>query len=96
MLFPVGESCLPAEVLKAWDRLRFNREVPEDLALEKEKVLENLMTFLRHEVEGEEYCVLAENALGSSMNQKQSHKQVKRDEPTATTQVADKMREREY
>ncbi|GFR19243.1 transposable element Tc1 transposase [Trichonephila clavata] len=57
MLYPVVESCLPAEDLKAWDRHRLNGEVPEDLAFEKEKVLENLMTFLRHEVEGEEYCV---------------------------------------
>ncbi|GFQ77500.1 DNA-directed RNA polymerase I subunit RPA2 [Trichonephila clavata] len=91
MLYPVVESCLPAEVLRAWDRHRLNREVPEDLALEKKRVLENLMTFLRHEVEGEEYCVLAENAFGSSMNQKKSHKQVQRDEPTATTLVADKI-----
>ncbi|GFU62017.1 hypothetical protein TNCV_717431 [Trichonephila clavipes] len=39
---------------------RLNIEDPEDLALEKEKVLENLMTFLRHEVE-KEHCILAEN-----------------------------------
>ncbi|GFX57309.1 transposable element Tc1 transposase [Trichonephila clavipes] len=37
MLYPVVESCLPAEVLKAWDRHRLSREVPEDLALEKIK-----------------------------------------------------------
>ncbi|GFY11893.1 hypothetical protein TNCV_4973931 [Trichonephila clavipes] len=60
----VRESCLLAEVLRAWDKHRLNREVPEDMALGKEKVLENLMTFLRHEVEEEEHCVLAENALG--------------------------------
>ncbi|GFX16437.1 transposable element Tc1 transposase [Trichonephila clavipes] len=46
MLYPVVESCLSVEVLKAWDRHRLNKEVPEDIALEKEKVLENLMTFL--------------------------------------------------
>ncbi|GFU02719.1 transposable element Tc1 transposase [Trichonephila clavipes] len=46
MLYPVVESCLSVEVLKAWDRHRFNKEVPEDIALEKEKVLENLMIFL--------------------------------------------------
>ncbi|GFQ65589.1 transposable element Tc1 transposase [Trichonephila clavata] len=88
MLFPVVESCLPAEVLKAWGRHRLNREVPEDLALGKEKVLENLMTFLRHEVEGEERRILAENGFGSKTNRKESHKQVQRDEPTATTLVA--------
>ncbi|GFQ85711.1 transposable element Tc1 transposase [Trichonephila clavata] len=48
MLYPVVESCLPAEVLKAWDRHRLNREISKDLALGKEKVLKNLMTFLRH------------------------------------------------
>ncbi|GFR21532.1 transposable element Tc1 transposase [Trichonephila clavata] len=37
MLYPVVESCLSAEVLKAWNKHRLNREVPEDLALEKEK-----------------------------------------------------------
>ncbi|GFR04416.1 transposable element Tc1 transposase [Trichonephila clavata] len=88
MLYPVVESCLPAEVLKAWDRHRLNREVPEDLAFENEKVLDNLMTFLRHKVEEEEYCVLAENAFGSRMNKKESHQ---RDEPTATTLIADKI-----
>ncbi|GFT40579.1 transposable element Tc1 transposase [Trichonephila clavipes] len=51
MLYPVVKSCLPAEILKAWDRHRLNREVPEDVALEKERVLENLITFLHHEVE---------------------------------------------
>ncbi|GFT14908.1 retrovirus-related Pol polyprotein from transposon 412 [Trichonephila clavipes] len=65
MLYPVVESCLPAEVLKARDRHRLNREVPDDLALEKEKILENLMTFLGHEVEGEEHRISAENGFGS-------------------------------
>ncbi|GFR29684.1 transposable element Tc1 transposase [Trichonephila clavata] len=67
-LYPVVESCLPAEVLKALDRHRLNREVPEDLALEKEKVLENLTTFLRHEAEGEKHRILAENGFGSKTN----------------------------
>ncbi|GFQ78969.1 transposable element Tc1 transposase [Trichonephila clavata] len=78
-LYPVVESCLPAEVLKALDRHRLNREVPEDLALEKEKVLENLMTFLRHEAEGEEHRILAENGFGSKTNRTESHKQVQQD-----------------
>ncbi|GFW35144.1 hypothetical protein TNCV_5067091 [Trichonephila clavipes] len=46
MLYPVVESCLSVEVLKDWDRHRLDKEIPEDVALEKEKVLENLMTFL--------------------------------------------------
>ncbi|GFU79807.1 transposable element Tcb1 transposase [Trichonephila clavipes] len=64
MLYPIVESYLPAEVLKAWDRCELNKEVPEDLAIGMEKVLENLMTFLRHEVEGEEHRILAENGFG--------------------------------
>ncbi|GFR16119.1 transposable element Tc1 transposase [Trichonephila clavata] len=88
MLYPVVESCLPAEVLKAWDRHRLNREISKDLALGKEKVLENLMTFLRHEVEEKERRILAENGFGSKTNRTESHKQVQRDEPTATTLVA--------
>ncbi|GFQ70106.1 transposable element Tc1 transposase [Trichonephila clavata] len=67
--------------------LKLNREVPEDLALEKENVLKNLMTYVCHEVEGEEYHVLAENSFESSKNQMESHKQVQ-NEPTATTLVA--------
>ncbi|GFQ99000.1 transposable element Tc1 transposase [Trichonephila clavata] len=88
MLYPVVEYCLPKEVLKAWDRQRLNRQVPEDLPLEKEKVLENLMTFLRHEVEGERHCTLAENGFGSRTKRTESHKKVQRDELTATTLVA--------
>ncbi|GFQ91907.1 transposable element Tc1 transposase [Trichonephila clavata] len=88
MLFPVVKSCLSAEVLKAWDRHRLNREVPEDLALEKERVLENLMTFLRLEVEGEEHRAFAETAFGSGTKRKDSHKQVQKDEPTAATLFA--------
>ncbi|GFW26348.1 hypothetical protein TNCV_2172331 [Trichonephila clavipes] len=72
------ESCLPAEVLKAWDRHRLNGEVPEHLDLEKEKALENLMTFLHYEVEREEHRVSAKNAFGSSTNPTESHKQVQR------------------
>ncbi|GFR03954.1 uncharacterized protein TNCT_224081 [Trichonephila clavata] len=87
ILYPAMELCLPAKVLKAWDRHRFNREVPKDLALEKEKVLENFMTFLRYEVEKEDH-VSTENAFGSITNPTESHKQVQRDEPTATTLVA--------
>ncbi|GFY10479.1 transposable element Tc1 transposase [Trichonephila clavipes] len=43
------------------------------------------MILLSHEVDREEHCVLAENALGNNTNRKETHKQVQRDEPTATT-----------
>ncbi|GFV19458.1 transposable element Tc1 transposase [Trichonephila clavipes] len=88
MLYPVVESCLLAEVLKAWDRYRLNREVPEDLAVEKEKVLENLMTFLHHEVQGEEHCILVQNGFGSRTKRTKSDKNVQQDEPMTTTLVA--------
>ncbi|GFQ74233.1 hypothetical protein TNCT_345201 [Trichonephila clavata] len=66
--------CLSAEVFKASDRNRLNIEVPENLALEREKVLENLMTFLRHDVVGEEHRILAEIGFGSKTNRTESHK----------------------
>ncbi|GFR18836.1 transposable element Tc1 transposase [Trichonephila clavata] len=86
MLYPVVETCLPLEILKAWDRYRLNREVKvEDPVLTKENVLENLMSFLRHEVEGEEHRALTETAFGSGIKWKDSQKQVQKDEPTAAT-----------
>ncbi|GFQ86364.1 transposable element Tc1 transposase [Trichonephila clavata] len=76
MLYPVVETCLPVEVLKAWDGYRLNREVKEeDPVLTKEKVIKNLMSFLRHEVEGEEHRALAETAFGSGIKRKDTHKQ---------------------
>ncbi|GFW73147.1 transposable element Tc1 transposase [Trichonephila clavipes] len=77
-------------ILKAWNRHRLNREVAEkNQPLKRKKVLENLMTFLRHEVEGEEHRVLAENVFGSSTNRArtESKKLVQEDEPTTTTLV---------
>ncbi|GFQ72061.1 transposable element Tc1 transposase [Trichonephila clavata] len=72
-----------------WDRYILNREIKEeDPVLTKEKVLENLMSFLRHEVEGEEHRVLAETAFGSEIKRKDPHKQVQKDEPTAATLFA--------
>ncbi|GIY10183.1 hypothetical protein CDAR_523361, partial [Caerostris darwini] len=72
MLYPVVESCLPVEILKAWDRHR-PQQRKEDSILTTEKVLENLMSFLRHEVEGEEHRVLAETAFGNGIKRKDTH-----------------------
>ncbi|GFU27164.1 dual 3',5'-cyclic-AMP and-GMP phosphodiesterase 11 [Nephila pilipes] len=88
MLYPVVESCLPTEILKAWDRYRLNREDKDDPVVSKDKVLENLMIFLRHEVEGEEHCFLAETSFGDGMKRKESRKPPLRDEPTAATLIA--------
>ncbi|GFR33180.1 transposable element Tc1 transposase [Trichonephila clavata] len=85
----ISKTCLPVEILKAWDRYRLNRDIKEeDPVLTKEKVLENLMSFLRHEVEGEEHRVLAETAFRSGKKRKDSHKKVQKDEPTAATLFA--------
>ncbi|GFY08277.1 transposable element Tc1 transposase [Trichonephila clavipes] len=46
------------------------------------------MSFLRHEVEGEEHRALAETAFGSGIKWKDSHKQVQKDEPIAATLFA--------
>ncbi|GFU28831.1 dual 3',5'-cyclic-AMP and-GMP phosphodiesterase 11 [Nephila pilipes] len=89
MLYPVVESCLPTEILKAWDRHRLNREDKgDDPVVSKDKVLENLMIFLRHEVEGEEHRFLAETSFGDGMKRKESRKLPLRDEPTAATLIA--------
>ncbi|GFU00509.1 transposable element Tc1 transposase [Nephila pilipes] len=73
--------------LKAWDRQRLNRKIKAEPDLAKEKVLENLMYFLCHEVEGEEYHVSAENVFGSGIKRKEFHKPVHRDVPTAATLI---------
>ncbi|GFT77600.1 transposable element Tc1 transposase [Nephila pilipes] len=66
-----------------------NREDKEDdPVVSKDKVLENLMIFLRHEVEGEEHLFLAETSFGDGMKRKESRKPPLRDEPTAATLIA--------
>ncbi|GFT20758.1 transposable element Tc1 transposase [Nephila pilipes] len=66
-----------------------NREDKEDdPVVSKDKVLENLMIFLRHEVEGEEHRFLAETSFGDGMKRKESRKPPLRDEPTAATLIA--------
>ena len=59
MLFPLVESCLPEELLRAWHR-RMNTSQGGKA---KER-LANLMEFLRLEVEGEERINLAMTKLG--------------------------------
>ncbi|GIZ05042.1 reverse transcriptase [Caerostris extrusa] len=46
------------------------------------------MSFLRHEVEGEEHRVLAETAFGNGIKRKDTHKPVHKDEPIAATLIA--------
>ncbi|GFU46192.1 transposable element Tc1 transposase [Nephila pilipes] len=82
-------SSVVSKILKAWDRYRLNREDEEDdPVVSKDKVLENLMIFLRNEVEGEEHRFLAETSFGDGMKRKESRKPPLRDEPTAATLIA--------
>ncbi|XP_035221172.1 uncharacterized protein LOC118194090, partial [Stegodyphus dumicola] len=52
-LTPLVESCLPEEVLIAWERNRNLKEAPQP----DDRCLENLMNFLKQEVKGEEMVV---------------------------------------
>ena len=59
MLFPLVESCIPEEVLRAW-----HRGMNTLLGGEAKERLASLMDFLRLEVEGEERINLAMTSLG--------------------------------
>ncbi|GFX68805.1 DUF1758 domain-containing protein [Trichonephila clavipes] len=58
-LAPLVESCLPEEVLMTWERNRNHHELSDNTAGKYIRSLENLMTFLRQEVQGEEMVVLS-------------------------------------
>ncbi|GFY13457.1 uncharacterized protein TNCV_1803281 [Trichonephila clavipes] len=57
-LTPLVESCLPEEVLVAWERSRNHQTESEG-----SRSLEQLMNFLRQEVKGEEMVLLARTGL---------------------------------
>ncbi|GBN87813.1 hypothetical protein AVEN_112211-1 [Araneus ventricosus] len=64
-LSPLVESCLPKDVLRAWryrasSILNNDTELPEN----NQRSLENLMAFLRQEVNGEEMINLARSGFG--------------------------------
>ncbi|GBN28277.1 hypothetical protein AVEN_260535-1 [Araneus ventricosus] len=83
-LSPLVESCLPEEVLVAWERSRNH-----SLTVTKEsRTLEQLMNFLRQEVKGEEMVNLARTGFAShqSSRQKELHNyQVKQSESTTAS-----------
>ncbi|GFV34566.1 integrase catalytic domain-containing protein [Trichonephila clavipes] len=66
-LTPLIESCLPEEILMAWERKR-NTETDA----KGSRTLEHLMTFLRLEVQGEEMVQLAKSGLGTPIRKKDS------------------------
>ena len=59
MLFPLVESCLPEDVLRAW-----HRQMNTSLRGEAKERLASLMDFLRLEVEGGERINLTMTSLG--------------------------------
>ncbi|CAB0000825.1 unnamed protein product [Nesidiocoris tenuis] len=65
MLFPMVESCLPMDVLKAWGRFRLAPH-QDDAGSTKtpDKLLDALMKFIKAEVENEERMRLAANGFG--------------------------------
>ncbi|GBN52873.1 hypothetical protein AVEN_11502-1, partial [Araneus ventricosus] len=83
-LSPLVESCLPEEVLVAWERSRNH-----SLTVTKEsRTLEQLMNFLRQEVKGEEMVNLARTGFASnqSFRRKELHNDhVKQSESTTAS-----------
>ncbi|GBM78864.1 hypothetical protein AVEN_157822-1 [Araneus ventricosus] len=83
-LSPLVQSCLPEEVLVAWERRR-NHRLTET---KESRTLEQLMNFLRQEVKGEEMVNLARTGFAShpSSRRKEPHNdQVKQSESTTAS-----------
>ncbi|XP_055942529.1 uncharacterized protein LOC129972416 [Argiope bruennichi] len=78
MLFPLVESCLSEEVLRAWRRNDRGLDEKDDT---KESRLESLMKFLKNEVENEDRIALAME--GFSLKENNKNIKIKRDLPTA-------------
>ncbi|GFS84370.1 uncharacterized protein TNCV_4605801 [Trichonephila clavipes] len=66
-LTPLVESCLPEEILMAWERKRST-----ETDAKGSRTLEHLMTFLRLEVQGEEMVQLAKSGFGTPIRKKDS------------------------
>ncbi|XP_055947057.1 uncharacterized protein LOC129980699 [Argiope bruennichi] len=78
MLFPLVESCLSEEVLRAWRRNDRGLDRKDDT---KESRLESLMKFLKNEVENEDRIALAME--GFSLKENNKNIKIKRDLPIA-------------
>ncbi|XP_071041974.1 uncharacterized protein [Parasteatoda tepidariorum] len=77
MLFPLVESCLSEEILRAWQR----NEKGLKKSSKEESRLESLMNFLKNEVENSDRIALA--MQGFSLKENTKYSKVKRDIPTA-------------
>ncbi|GBM59049.1 hypothetical protein AVEN_7427-1 [Araneus ventricosus] len=65
-LSPLVESCLPGEILVAWERSRNMK----DASQVEDRSLEKLMNFLKQEVKGEEMVELARIGFSSPYKRK--------------------------
>ncbi|KAG8180515.1 hypothetical protein JTE90_007469 [Oedothorax gibbosus] len=93
-LEPLVESCLPENVLRAWERSRIS-ENSDDLT--SQRSLERLMVFLRHEVESEEMISLAWEGFGKEKENctaRNGRKSIQIDEPTAAALTVNSSEER--
>ncbi|KAJ8963176.1 hypothetical protein NQ318_018641 [Aromia moschata] len=92
LLYPLIESCLPHELLRAWQRsASFSKCEPEDVSngsstCTLEIRLKKLMAFLKHEVENEQRITLASEGFGLSERKVHAKPSTKKqgDIPTAT------------
>ncbi|CAG7837087.1 unnamed protein product [Allacma fusca] len=84
MLYPLVESCLPEDVLRAWQRGAATANVPEENDPSKNR-LTRLLQFLRSEVEGEERIRLARTGFGikSRCEKQQKETEFTEEIPTA-------------
>ncbi|GFT04992.1 DUF1758 domain-containing protein [Nephila pilipes] len=62
-LEPLVESCLPENILRAWERSRISESTDDAIS---QRSLKKLMCFLRHEVELEEMIRLAREGFGKN------------------------------
>ncbi|GBO00251.1 hypothetical protein AVEN_145243-1, partial [Araneus ventricosus] len=87
-LSPLVESCLPEDVLKAWERHRTSSILNNDAELPEnsQRSLENLMDFLRQEVNGEEMISLARSGFECQGKFKRDVFNSKRNEIPSATQ----------
>ena len=73
MLFPLVESCLPEEILRAWQRSGFSQPgLGTDSSQHSKSRLRVLMDFLRTEVEGEERITLAQEGFCTTTSSSKS------------------------
>ncbi|GFU78778.1 integrase catalytic domain-containing protein [Trichonephila clavipes] len=86
---PLVESCLPENVLRAWERRRISENTDDATS---QRSLEKLMCFLRHEVESEEMIRLAREGFDkdrvSGAIRNDCQKSVHKDEPTPATLIS--------